>query len=104
MAYGPQDCCGKCGHVVDDCTCYGKMAPDFKITVFNTRERVLMKLIEHASPVTATELARELNVSLSSLSSLLKKMYDAKQVRRVDDFGPRGGYGYETIYKHLRKR
>lgn len=31
---------------------------------------------------------------LSSLSSLLKKMTDENVLERIENYGPRGGYGY----------
>lgn len=37
------------------------------------------------------------DVKLSSLSSQLKKMVDARELKRHDDVGPRGGYGYSLI-------
>ena len=50
---------------------------------------------------TATQLwhfakTTERNIKLSSLSSQLKKMYDAGELERFAEFGPRGGYGYEV--------
>lgn len=48
---------------------------------------------------TATQLchfasATQRNVKLSSLSSVLKRMYDADELERIEGFGSRGGYGY----------
>lgn len=57
-------------------------------------------LIEHmirqvpGSCLTATCLAVHLNVKLSSLSSLLKKLTDENVLVRFEGVGPRGGYGY----------
>jgi len=35
-------------------------------------------------------------IKLSSLSSVLKRMYDAGELERIEGFGPRGGYGYKV--------
>lgn len=48
---------------------------------------------------TATQLwhfakATQRDIKLSSLSSQLKRMYDANELERYGDFGPRGGNGY----------
>ena len=65
------------------------------------REQVLRFLFNVGIPYTASEIHHVfvkdgLRVSLASLSSTLKKMYDAGELRRVDDWGPRGGYGYQV--------
>jgi hypothetical protein len=65
------------------------------------RWRVINFLVLCPVPCTATQLQKSLTsptkpIKLSSLSSLLKKMYDAGELRRVDDWGPRGGYGYQV--------
>jgi predicted transcriptional regulator len=56
------------------------------------RESVLNHLT--SEPYTASHLAKVLNLKLSSLSSILKKMIDDQELQRVDNIGPRGGYGY----------
>lgn len=68
------------------------------------RQRVIKLLNEQKRPLTATEINNALNVpdgisdfigvELSSVSSALRKMYDAGELRRIYDWGPRGGYGY----------
>ena len=67
------------------------------------RKRVMGLLITSANPLTATQIKQFMDASyvgppvkLSSLSGILKRMYDAGELRRVDDWGPRGGYGYEV--------
>jgi len=54
---------------------------------------------------TAVEIKRMLDhsriihpqvVKLSSLSSVLKRMYDAGELERIDGVGPRGGFGYRV--------
>lgn len=45
--------------------------------------------------LTATCLAARLDVKLSSLSSLLKKLTDENVLVRYENVGPRGGYGYK---------
>ncbi len=68
------------------------------------RERVLL-MLQWADPVTgvtATTLCKFLNhisrpsrhVKLSTLSSLLTKMYDAGDLNRFKGAGPRDGFGY----------
>ena len=42
-------------------------------------------------------------VKLSSLSSLLVKLYNEETLDRYPDFGPRGGYGY-VLKKGKKKR
>jgi hypothetical protein len=39
------------------------------------------------------------DVKLSSLSSQLRRMYDDHELNRMEDFGPRGGYGYTLNLK-----
>jgi len=65
------------------------------------REQVLRFLFNVGVPYTASEMCHVFNrdglkVKLASLSSVLRKMYDAGELRRVDDWGPRGGYGYQV--------
>lgn len=68
-----------------------------------SRKRQTMKqaLLEHmirqcpGACLTATCLAVHLNVKLSSLSSLLKKLTDENVLVRCENVGPRGGYGYK---------
>jgi Fe2+ or Zn2+ uptake regulation protein len=65
------------------------------------RLRVTNFLLCGNHPYTATELHRSLNipdhpVTLATLSGVLKKMYDNGELYRVDDWGPRGGYGYQV--------
>ena len=43
---------------------------------------------------TATDLAKLIERPLPSVSSLLKRMVDAGELRRRKGKGPRGGYGY----------
>jgi len=62
------------------------------------RQRVIHVLLDSSTPRTASDIYHVLNnsgyVKLSSLSGILKRMYDAGELRRVDEYGPRGGYGY----------
>jgi len=65
------------------------------------RELVLNFLLLTGHPYTASEIWHALNlpehpIKLSSLSGILKRMYDAGELRRIDEWGPRGGYGYEV--------
>jgi len=71
------------------------------ITRLTHREQVLRFLFNVGQPYTATEIHRVfvkdgMKVTLASLSGTLRKMYDAGELRRVDDWGPRGGYGYQV--------
>lgn len=43
-----------------------------------------------------SSLNTEFDVKLTSLSSTLKKMYDAGELERFEGIGPRGGYGYRV--------
>jgi hypothetical protein len=52
--------------------------------------------------VTATDVAATLSMSLSSVSSTLRKMVLGGDLLRVSGFGPRGGYGY--LLPQRRKR
>lgn len=69
------------------------------------RELIRRFLSRTGSRYTATDLCRALNlersaareITLASLSGTLKKMCDAGELTRYEDFGPRGGYGYEII-------
>lgn len=62
----------------------------------------MILLKEPSQAMTATQMCHYFNrlsrpegqVKLTSLSSLLKKMYDAGELFRIESFGPRGGYGY----------
>jgi len=68
---------------------------------FTIQERILNFLLLTGQPSTAVEIHRSLDsseqpVKLSSLSSVLKKMYDAGELDRITGFGPRGGHGYEV--------
>lgn len=61
------------------------------------QERVLQLLPFFSGPVTASHIARCLSVKLSSVSSLLKKMTDEGLLERIENTGPRGGYGYSIV-------
>ncbi len=67
---------------------------EVKIHRFTTRERLLVYLKDKHTPRTAIELAYGLDVRLDSLSSLLKKMIDKRELDRFIGVGPRGGCGY----------
>jgi DNA-binding transcriptional regulator GbsR (MarR family) len=60
------------------------------------RINVIELLFNSHVPLTATEIACILDVKLASLSSVLRKMYDAGVLTRVDGYGLRGGYGYQV--------
>jgi Fe2+ or Zn2+ uptake regulation protein len=65
------------------------------------RYRILNFLVLYPYTCTAAEIHDSLNcksdpVKLSSLSSALKKMYDAGELERQENVGPRGGYGYRV--------
>lgn len=72
------------------------------------RRRVIDLLITSrcSAYFTATDICKGLNVpdgvsdfvgvELSSVSSALKKMYDAGELERLDGIGPRGGFGYRV--------
>jgi len=65
----------------------------------NNRERVLGICKQQSTALTATEMQKRIadgghQVRLSSLSSLLKKMVDNGELKRIENVGPRGGYGY----------
>lgn len=74
------------------------------MTQASLRERVLLMLhlADPVTGVTATALCKFLNdasqqsdhVKLSTLSSLLTKMYDVGDLNRIKGVGPRGGFGY----------
>jgi predicted transcriptional regulator len=49
---------------------------------------------------TATDLAYFLDVKLASLSSLLCKLADEGILEKLDNVGPRGGYGYRLNWNH----
>jgi predicted transcriptional regulator len=58
------------------------------------RERLLELMTADRSVFTAARLAIELDVGLSSLSSLLNRLVKEGKLKRADGVGPRGGYGY----------
>lgn len=68
------------------------------------RSQILQVLGVRHHPMTATTICNAINVpdgisdfigfELSSVSSTLRKMYDTDVLGRVENFGPRGGYGY----------
>lgn len=61
--------------------------------ILSIRQRVI-DFLTNGDTCTATELHKQLNIDLSSLSSVLKKMTDEGVLDRFDGHGPRGGYGY----------
>jgi len=50
----------------------------------------------HAKNLTCTStfISKRTGIRLDSLSSLLKKMCDARLLNRIPGIGPRGGFGY----------
>lgn len=67
------------------------------------RTDVKLFLYNTGATYTATDLKHVLNadgtLKLSSLSSILKRMYDAGELLRFEGFGPRGGYGYKLNHE-----
>lgn len=71
------------------------------------KQRVIGLLITTMKkPLTASEIKRFLDakspgmpIKLSSLSGILKRMYDAGELHRIDGWGPRGGYGYRVNFQ-----
>ena len=67
-----------------------------------TNKEAIEDVLKYGDTVmTAGEIVREitmhhlsLDTGLSTVSSSLKKMVDAKVLLRVKGYGPRGGYGY----------
>ena len=44
--------------------------------------------------LTATQVAKRLGIGPDNVSSVLKKMFDEGLLYRIENFGPRGGFGY----------
>lgn len=70
------------------------------------REQVHQFLYRTGGTYTATQICEIFNqhnegMKLSSLSSVLKKMYDAHEVHRIESFGPRGGHGYKLNLENI---
>lgn len=66
---------------------------------FTVRERILNLLLLSNETYTASQIKWCLDgtdqpAKLSTISSTLKKMYDEGWLNRVENYGPRGGYGY----------
>lgn len=59
-----------------------------------SKNRILYFLGRLRSPATAAELAKDMSVSPSTLSSTLNKLFKSGQIQRIPGHGPRGGYGY----------
>lgn len=63
------------------------------------REKVLDVFTKNKNKMlTATQISEKIgDVKLSSLSSLLVKMVCDRTLQRTNNFGVRGGYGYQKI-------
>lgn len=64
------------------------------------RSRII-HVLDRGQVMTASQMCNCINdefkaddVKLASLSSALNKMYRNGELARMDQFGPRGGYGY----------
>ena len=53
-----------------------------------------LRFVEENPGLTATMIAKELCVLLSSLSSILLALCEEGELRRQGGVGPRGGFGY----------
>ena len=60
-----------------------------------TRDLLLCKLGYDMSTMTATQLAKLIDRSPATVSSMLKKMHDAGLLDIAIGVGPRGGMGYK---------
>lgn len=50
--------------------------------------------IHGVTAMTAAQISKQINYSQESVSSILKRMVDSGEIKRVKGFGPRGGFGY----------
>lgn len=58
-------------------------------------KKQIIEFLKNRGPFTCVQLQKIFpHYKLSSLSSMLKKLVDDNSLKRIEKFGPRGGYGY----------
>ena len=61
----------------------------------------ILNYLRNNSGSSAYKIATELDYDLATVSTLLKRMTDNKELNRTKGLGPRGGFGYFINKKEL---